>query len=121
MKTARTFIYNQNQSLESNIRRLEQDTHQLFEALKGRIRFGSGVDGERGENVAGEFQVIADTGNADTEITLAHTIGAVPIGYIVIKIDKAGIIYDSGTTWTSSNIYLKCDVANCAVSLFLIK
>jgi hypothetical protein len=100
---------------------LDGDVRSIITMSQGRVRFGDGADGEIGENVSGEFQVISDTGAINTEFTVAHTLGAVPIGYIVTKISKAGIIYDSGTTWTSSNLYLKCSVANAAVSLFLLK
>lgn len=120
MKIVKTFTYNENQNVESNVRRLEQDTTQLFEALKGRIRFGTGVDGDRSENLAGEFQVVTSS-TANTEFAVAHGLGAVPIGYIVIKQNVAGSVYDSGTTWTDENIYLKCSGASCTMTLFLLK
>jgi len=47
--------------------------------------------------------------------------GVVPVGYLVTKISNGGVIYDSGTTWTDSTIYLKSSVANSAVTLFLLK
>ena len=100
---------------------LDDDITALFSLSQSRIRFGAGTDGSRGENISGEWQVVADTGGADTEFAVAHTIGSVPIGFIVTNIDKGAVIYDSGTAWTSSNIYLKSTVANSAVTLFLIK
>ena len=100
---------------------LDSDVKSLVTLTQGKIRFGDGSDGFKGENISGEFRVKSDTGNADTEFSITHTLGASPIGYIVTKINKAGVIYDSGTTWTSDTIYLKCNVANCNVSLFLIK
>ncbi|KKM18803.1 hypothetical protein LCGC14_1662060, partial [marine sediment metagenome] len=30
------------------------------------------------------------------------------------------VVYDSGTTWTATTIYLKCSAANAAVTLFVI-
>jgi hypothetical protein len=120
LKVAKTFVYNEKQSMESNIRRLEQDTSQLFEAFKGRVRFGTGTNGDRGENIQGHFQVVTTAG-ADTEFAIAHGTGAVPIGYIVLKQDKAGSFYESGTTWTDTNIYLKCSTATVTATLFVIK
>lgn len=49
---------------------------------------------------------------ADTEDTVAHGLGKVPSGFIVVNKDKAGVLYDGGTTWTSTNIYLKSNVAS---------
>jgi hypothetical protein len=120
MKVAKTFVYNEKQSMESNVRRLDQDAKQLFTALQGRVRFGSGTDGDRGENIAGEFQV-ATTAGADTEVAIPHSLGAAPIGYIILRQDKAGSVYDSGTTWTDTNIYIKCSTAATTLTLFLLK
>lgn len=100
---------------------VDRDLTNLFSALQNRIRFGTPTDGKSGENISGEFQVIADTGTINTEFTVGHTIGSVPIGYLVLKISNGGVIYDSGTTWTSSNIYLKSSAANSLVTLFLLK
>jgi hypothetical protein len=67
---------------------------------------------------------VADSGNANTEIEdadsvagLKHGLGRVPNGFILTKTDKAANIYDSGTTWTTTRIYLKCDAANAAITL----
>lgn len=106
---------------EALIRDIDLDLQNIFTLSKGRIRFGDGADAQQGENIAGEFQVVADTGAADTEFIVAHLLGVVPIGFLVINIDAGGVIYDSGTAWTATNIYLKCSAANAAVTLFLIK
>lgn len=118
-------ILNYNSSKYANdkfdMREIDKDLNSLFSCLQGRVRFGAGNTGSKGENIAGEWQVVADTGTINTEFTVNHTFGSVPIGYLVTKVNKAGIIYDSGTTWTSSSIYLKCSIANATVSLFLLK
>jgi len=120
MKVIKTFSYNENQTVESNVRRLEQDTFQLFECLKGRVRFGTGDDGARGENIAGAFQVVTSAG-ADEEFTVAHGLGATPIGFLVLRQDKGAVIFDSGTTWDDTNLYLKSTIASTTVTLFVLK
>ena len=107
--------------LTDYLNQVDDDLRTLFTFSQSKIRFGAGTDGSRGENISGEWQVVADTGTADTEFAVAHTIGSIPIGFLVMNIDKGAVIYDSGTAWTSSNIYLKSSVANCAVTLFLLK
>lgn len=127
MKIAKTNIYRDralqinDPELKKQLKRADQDMANLFLAMQGRIRFGTGTDGDRGENIAGEFQIVSDTGNANTEFSFTHGLGAVPVGFLVINIDKGGVVYDSGTAWTSTTIYLKCSVANANVKLFLIK
>jgi hypothetical protein len=109
------------QQLEDYIRSVDFDLRDLFLMSSGRVRFGDGIDDAPGENVAGEFQVVADTGSADTEFSISHQLGTVPIGFLVLNIDAGGVVYDSGTAWTDTTIYLKCSAANAAVKLFLIK
>ncbi len=107
--------------IENYIRDLDDDISSLFTALQRRIRFGDATDGKASENIAGEFQVYTSNGTADTEDAVAHTLGSIPKGFLVINIDKGGVVYDSGTAWTSSNIYLKVTTISTAVTLFLIK
>lgn len=109
---------NENNQYDKN---LDTDMSNLFTALKGRIRFGSPTDGYRGENISGEFQVFTSNATPDTEDTVAHTIGAVPVGYIVLKQDKAGSLYLGSTSWSSSSVYFKCNVASVAFTIFLLK
>ena len=62
---------------------------------------------------------IADTGTADTEFTVSHDLNRIPVYYLVVYSDKACSVYDSGTAWTDSEIYLKCDAANVNIKLKL--
>ena len=64
-----------------------------------------------------ESLTVADSGNANTEFSKTHHLGRIPNGFLVTKSDKACSVYDSGTAWTISTIYLKCDAANVALSL----
>ena len=100
---------------------VDADLIKLFLFTQGRVRFGSGTDGDRGENIQGEFQVITTHATPDTETAYAHTLGAVPIGYIVLNADKAGVIYSGGSAWTATNIYLRSDVASVTATVFLLK
>lgn len=100
---------------------LDADLANLFMAFRGRVRFGSTTDGYRGENISGEFQVFTSNATPDTEDTIGHTIGAIPVGYIVLKQDKAGSLYLGSTTWTSTNTYFKCNVASVTFTIFLLK
>ncbi len=60
---------------------------------------------------------VADTGSADTEFTVTHSLGRIPT-YYWYTIDKAGIVYDSRrTSWSTSVMYLKCNQANAALKL----
>lgn len=64
-----------------------------------------------------ETLIVADTGDADTEFSIATHSGKVPSGFILTRSDKACVIYDSDTEWTTTAIYLKCNVANASITL----
>jgi len=72
------------------------------------------------DNIDADVISYTSNGTPDTEDTVAHTLGKIPTYFIVGDIDKGGIVYRSGTTFTSSNIYVKCTVASAAVKLILI-
>lgn len=69
----------------------------------------------------GDIQIITYTSNAtpDTETSASHSLERVPSGYIVCYQDKAGILYDSGTSWTPGTVYFKCSVASVTFKILL--
>ena len=108
-----------NAPLDKQVRQLDLLLNKIVLALQGRLKFGTATDGYYGENMQGQFQVVADTGNADTAFTVAHTLGYIPASYLVFSNSKGGVVYKSGTAWTSTNTYFKCSVANCAITIFI--
>lgn len=88
------------------------------------MSFGTGDDGQQNGNIEGEWQEFTSHGTANTEFAVAHGLGSVPLGYMIVSQDKAGSLYqmhDTGTAWTSTNIYLKCSVVSVKFLVFLIK
>lgn len=71
------------------------------------------------DNIDGAWGKIADTGIADTQFTVTHNLLRVPVGFHVVRQSKAGSFYDSGVTWTNTQIFLKCNVANVAATFFI--
>ena len=103
---------------------LDKDVKTLTFAMQGRVRFGDGADGSNGENISGQFQDITSHASANTEFTVAHTLGAIPVGFIVLYQDKAGSLYQApatGTAWSKTAIYLKSDVSSLSAKIFLLK
>lgn len=124
MRIANTQVLNQTLPLQTQITILQTQVDKIFTCLQGRVSFGTGVDGIQGQNVDGEWQQFTTSGTPNAENTIAHTIGSIPLGYLIVWRDKAAHLYQgptTGTAWTSSNIYLKCDVATVTFLTFLIK
>jgi len=64
--------------------------------------------------------VTVTTSGADTEVIVPHTLKRVPNGYFVLNTNKAANIYDSGTTWTTTNIYIKSNAATTTVKMLIL-
>lgn len=110
--------------LSTDIKNYDTDFNTIINCLQGRVRFGSGTTGSAGENIDGAFLTITTNGVANTESTFTHTLGSIPVGYIILGQDKAGSLYQlagTGTAWTSTTISLKCSVATVAFNLFLLR
>ena len=127
MITAKTSSYSGNDKYDNKVyyeRQVDFDIVNIFQALQGRIRFGTGTNKKDGENIAGRFIQYTSNGSADTEDTIVHDIGSIPVGYLVIWQDKAGSFYQgpiTGTDWTKNNIYLKCSATSVTALLFILK
>jgi hypothetical protein len=94
---------------------------ELVRKVNREISFGNGIDGYRAGNLDAQFVDIATTpAIADTEFTVIHGLKRVPIGYIVVRKDRACDVYDSSIgSWTGSLMYLKCNVAAASVKLLV--
>ncbi len=95
----------------------------IVEVLQGRVSFldtSEGIgDGRKAQNLDIQFQRISDSGSVNVEFSVTHTLNRIPKGFAVINIDAGGVVYDSGTIWTSTTIFLKCSVANADITFFI--
>lgn len=124
MRIANTLNLNENHPIPEQIRLLQDQLNKIFYLLQGRVSFGTGTDGVSGQNISGQFQQFTTSATPDAENTIAHTVGSIPLGAIILWQSKAGSLYQgptTGTAWTSTNIYLKCSVASVEFLVFLIK
>jgi len=111
-------------SAEKYAREVDRDLQDIVNAFNGRIRLGEVTDGFRGENLSGEVQIFTSHATPDTEFSVSHTLGANPLGRIILYQDKPGSLYQgpaTGTAWTDTTIYFKCDTASVTFAVFLLK
>lgn len=98
-------------ALDDNaLRLLNQQNENLDTLLNLGLNFSENFD----------CKIITYTSNAiaNTQDTVAHTLGKTPIGAIPIRQDKAGSLYFSATE-NATNLYLKCSVASVAFKLLI--
>lgn len=108
-------------------KQVDADLQNLFLITQSRVRFGDGTDGTNGENIAGQFQDYTSSGSIGTELSLAHTIGSVPVGVIILAQDLAGHLLGlpagggGATAWTSTEVFFTSDASSVTFKVFLIK
>ena len=71
------------------------------------------------ENFDSVYVSFTSSATPNAENTVAHTLGKVPTGFIVVDKNKAAHLYRNGTTATKTNIYLKSDVASVAFTILV--
>lgn len=90
----------------------------MIDKFNGGISLGNGLSGYRAGNLDAQYIDVFTPAVADTEFTVPHGLGRKPIGYDVVRKDKAAIVYDSsGGSWGDNVLYLKCNVASVTIKL----
>jgi len=98
---------------QKKITEFNRQLSQITLCLSGRVAFSDGSisNMEKSENLDAQFIIFTSLG-AGVQNTIPHSLGRIPVGYIVVKQNMAGAsLYheDTDTKWTTSNIYLKSD------------
>ena len=100
----KTFLYN-------------RQLRELYDAalnLSLTSRDGAIQNNDKVGNLDAVYVVFTSNGTAGTEDTVAHKLGRTPVGYFPVRQDKAAVLYDGTTTFTSTNIYFRTSVATVA-------
>lgn len=71
------------------------------------------------DNLDGVLCAVVTPNVADTEFNILHSLNRIPTGFLTCYLDKAAIIYDSGTAWTAAKIFLKCNAVSASVKVFV--
>lgn len=84
---------------------------------EAHLGFGDGV---AVDNIYGRWLPIELPAIANTEMIANHDLGTIPVGYIVVRRDKAGVVYDGVTPWTTTQISLKSNQASLVALIFVL-
>lgn len=94
---------------------LENNIDKLFAVLAEVLDSGLTFD----DNSSINRKSITTSGTPDTEAAVSHNLKRVPVGYFVVGRDKAGVIYNGTTAWTTTNIYLRSNVATVTATVII--
>jgi hypothetical protein len=90
----------------------------IIAKFNGGISLGNGQSGYRAGNLDAQYIDVFTPSTPDQEFEVPHGLGRKPIGYDVVRRDKAAIVYDSsGGSWGNDVLYLKCDTASTTIRL----
>lgn len=89
-----------------------------------------GIELRAGDNTVGDskwstnlnmkWYRVSDTGTANTEFTVTHDLGRVPVGYLLIRNSVSGNLIESDfTNWTSTSVKFKHSGANAGITIGL--
>jgi hypothetical protein len=98
-----------------NLKRWHED---LFKLFNRNISYGQGID-TPDQNIDGKMVDIPDTGLANTQFIVIHNLNRIPNFYDVKYQNLATSIFDSGTAWTKTQIFLKSSIAHVHIRLFV--
>lgn len=100
---------------DPNHKRFMEDLYKIFQR---NISYGTQVNGQD-QNIQGAMVEIADSGLANTSITVTHNLGYVPKFYDVKYMNHATQVFDFGTAWTSTKIFLSSSTAHTKLRIFV--
>lgn len=86
--------------------------------INGRIQFGA-TDGKN-RNIDGQM-VNVTFGAANTNLSIPHSLGAIPVGYLVFRNSNGGVIYDGTVAFDKTTITLRSTVANTVALIFILR
>jgi hypothetical protein len=90
----------------------------IYKLTRRNISFGTFIDGVD-QNIQGQMIEIENSGAANSSITLTHNLGYVPNFYDVKYMSQATQVFDFGTPWTKTNIYLASTTASTKLRIFV--
>jgi len=97
---------------------ITQAVRALMRRLNNGLSLGNGVSGYQAGNLDAQYIDVLTPGVADTAIEVPHDLGRVPIGYEVVRRDKAAVVYDADAgSWNERRFYVKANVASVTVKL----
>ena len=90
---------------------------QMLRVLNGNVGFGDGTDFD---NLKGKWLTYSTNASPDTEDTVTHDLGSVPVGFLTMEPPEAGYLYKGPTPWTTTAIFLKCSAAAQTAKIFVL-
>lgn len=101
---------------DSKLKNHEHVLDRMHDILNGNICIGSMDNAtftESPGNIDNKHVSLNVTVAINTEFSVTHNLGRIPTGFHVVRTGMSGLsLFDSGTAWTTTKIFLKSNIAN---------
>jgi hypothetical protein len=89
----------------------------LTDVVNGKIGFG---DGTNHDNIDGSWINVVAPAAPNTDFTVTHNLGRIPVGYWLMQKDRACDVYTGSVAATKTQLTLRATVASAVLRLFVI-
>jgi len=89
----------------------------LTNVINGNLGFG---DGTNADNINGVWSNVTAPGAPNTDFTITHNLGRIPVGYWVMQADRATDIYTGSVAATKTQLTLRSSVASAVLRIFIV-
>ena len=98
---------------------LTRHSERLAKVLNGNVSYGATmVNGQNDINL-NIWKAHGTSPAANTEFTITHSLGRIPITIVGQDTNNGGLLYRSTTPWSKTQIFLKCTTATAAYNVIV--
>jgi hypothetical protein len=96
---------------------LDKTYNRLASIINGQLSFGNGTDSD---NIDGVWVSVLTPTPGDTDFTVTHNLGRLPVGYILMEADLPSLIYTGSVAATTTEITLRNATDGANIVLFIV-
>src|SRR5882762_11400739 len=112
-----TVIKPEQKSLSDFVQMLKTVYQNFIQVLNGNIGFG---DGTIPDNISGSWINVVAPVAPNTDFTVNHNLGRLPVGYWPMQKDRACDVYTGSVVATKTALTLRATVASAVLRLFVV-
>lgn len=102
-----------------NSTKFQEELVTMLQDVMGNLAaiFDSGVSFF--DNIDGAPVSFISSATPDAENAVTHHLGRIPVGFMMMYLDKPSIVYAGPTAWTATTIYLRANIATVVVRMIV--
>ena len=95
----------------------QQAWSQMVKVVNYNIGYGDGVNAD---NINGVWNTFVTPGAVNTDFTITHNLGRIPVGYHVMQKSASCDIYTGSVPATATQLTLRASAAGVTVKVFIV-